>query len=307
MMKEQKNMTNSELKKNKSNSLVFSLLALSLLSGIFIFNSCKKELTVAETFSELQSVVSGLQFGEGPAWFNGNLFFSDITANRIMQWNDLTGLTVFKENSGGANGLYFDAKGTLYVCEGGNKRIVAIDSNKNATVLTSSFAGNPYNEPNDLWVSPSGNIYFTDPAFTGTLTQDGQHVYFINGITGVVTRVANDLVKPNGIIGNTSGSILYIADYGASKIYRYAIGADGFLLNKTLFAAVQADGLSIDDEGNLYAASSKVLQYNTNGVLTGQLDVPGTITNLCLVKTYSKKLYITTHSGLYVKEFINSL
>src|SRR4051794_3622522 len=66
-------------------------------------------------------------FTEGPAWGPGGLiYFSDI-GNRIMTFDPATGKkTVFREPSGKANGLDFDAAGRLVACEGaagGNRRV----------------------------------------------------------------------------------------------------------------------------------------------------------------------------------------
>ncbi|MEI6138906.1 MAG: SMP-30/gluconolactonase/LRE family protein [Mariniphaga sp.] len=279
-----------------------AFLVLMVILQLFLGSSCKKDVVESISEGELQCVVSDLQFGEGPAFYNGSLYFSDIKANTIYRWNESSGKTIFRENSGGANGLYSSSEGNLVVCEGGNKRIVSIDPSQKVTLITDSFGGKPYNEPNDLWISPSGNIYFTDPVFTGTQTQDGLNVYCVLAATGSVKKVVNDLVKPNGIIGNSAGTLLYVADYGASKIYKYSISSDGSLGNKQLFASVQADGLTIDNDGNLYAASTEVLKFNTNGVLLKRFQVPGTITNLCYMKASTEKLFITTHTGLYIEK-----
>ncbi|MCP4536924.1 MAG: SMP-30/gluconolactonase/LRE family protein, partial [Chloroflexi bacterium] len=146
-------------------------------------------------------VADGLSFAEGPAVdAKGNLYFSDITANRIYKWTSAGGLTVFKENSGGANGLFFDPDGNLPACEGSNGRVVSIDSAGSVTVLADSYNAAPFNEPNDLWVAPDGGVYFTDPVYNATLVQDGEHVYYISPDRSSVTRVIADMVRPNGII-----------------------------------------------------------------------------------------------------------
>ena len=277
-----------------------ALLVIIVIFQLFLGSSCKKDVVESISESELQCVVSDLQFGEGPAFYNGSLYFSDIKANTIYRWNETSGKTIFKENSGGANGLYFNPLGYLLVCEGSNKRIVSIDPSQKVKVITDSFGGKPYNEPNDLWISPSGNTYFTDPVFTGTQTQNGLNVYCVLAATGSVVKVISDLVKPNGIIGNSAGTLLYVADYAASKIYKYSISLNGSLENKQLFASVQADGLTIDNDGNLYAASTDVMKFNPNGVLLKRFQVPGTITNLCYSNASTERLFITTHTGVYI-------
>jgi gluconolactonase len=129
-------------------------------------------------------------------------------------------------------------------------------------------------------------------------------VYCVAASTGEVSRVASDLIKPNGITGNKSGSLLYIADYGASKIYCYDILPDGTLTNKRLFAQIQADGLDTDSNGNIYAASDGIMIYNSSGLLLRTIPVPGITTNSCIVEEGTTTLFITTHNSVF-KYIIN--
>jgi len=110
------------------------------------------------------------------------------------------------------------------------------------------------------------------------------------------------LVKPNGIIGHSDGTKLYIADYGASKIYQYSISPDGNLNNNQLFANIQADGLTIDNEGNIYAASKSIMKYNSNGEFLESIEISGILTNLCFIET-ENVLYATTHNEVYQINF----
>jgi len=49
---------------------------------------------------------------------DGNVYFSDITSNRILKLSSDGVISVFRENSGRANGNAFDAQGRLITCEG---------------------------------------------------------------------------------------------------------------------------------------------------------------------------------------------
>jgi|WetSurMetagenome_2_1015567.scaffolds.fasta_scaffold00070_17 gluconolactonase len=276
----------------------------SLILCCILSMSCNEENDITLAENSLIEIVDNLKFAEGPAYHSGNLFFSDIDAEKIYKWNNASGLSVFRENTGRANGLCFDNDDNLVICEGGNKRIVSISQTSELRIITDEFSNKPYNEPNDLWISPVGNIYFTDPVFTGTLSQDGEHIYCILAVSGEVIRVTDDLVKPNGITGNKDGSVLYIADYGASSIYRYNVRSDGTLENKQLFAAIKADGIDTDSDGNLYAASDGIRIYNPSGNLIKTITVSGTTTNICIAEEEIRTLYITTHSTVY-KYIIN--
>lgn len=278
-----------------------------LIVSMFIYAQLVIALTACEKDNELQEVnepqlqkiVSNLLFAEGPAYFNEELYFSDIQANKIYKWNENDGSQTFMNNSGGANGICIDKSGNLIVCQGGNKQIVSIDESQDITVLTDTYNNTPYNEPNDVWVAPNGNIYFTDPLFTGTLSQPGEYVYCLLASSGEVIKVIDDVVRPNGIIGTSDGSTLYVADYGASQIYQYTISSNGTLNNKQVFAGVQADGLSIDTEGNIYAASEDVMIYNSSGELLKTIEIPGTLTNICIVEDEDTIAFITTHNAVY--------
>lgn len=87
---------------------------------------------------------------------------------------------MFREDSGGANGLFFDSEGNLLACEGTNARVVSIDSQGELTVLADEYEGKAFNEPNDLWVDAKGGIYFSDPVyFKDSPVQGGEHVYYL--------------------------------------------------------------------------------------------------------------------------------
>jgi len=116
--------------------------------------------------AQAEKLAGGFKFTEGPAGDrDGDIFFSDIPNNRIHQWSANGKLSTFRENSGGANGLYFDAENRLLACEGGNRRVTRTEKDGRITVLADQCEGKKLNSPNDLWVAPTGGVYFTDPRY----------------------------------------------------------------------------------------------------------------------------------------------
>ena len=139
--------------------------------------------SVVATGAKVEKLAGGFKFTEGPAAdAKGNIFFTDIPNNRIHKWSLDGKLSTFRENSGGANGLYFDKKGNLLACEGGGRRLVSIDPKGNVTVLADKYQNKKFNSLNDLWIDPKGGIYFTDPRYGSrdNLDQDGEHVYYLS-------------------------------------------------------------------------------------------------------------------------------
>jgi len=196
-----------------------------------------EELSVVAAGAEVKKLAGGFRFTEGPAAnAEGNIFFTDIPNNRIHKRSLDGKLSTFRENSGGANGLFFDKAGNLVVCEMGNGRLVSIDIDGKLTVLADKYDNKAFNSLNDLWIDPKGGIYFTDPRYgrSAKTEQDGEHVYYLSADGKKLIRVIDDMVKPNGLIGTANGKVLYVADPGADKTYVYSIKKDGTLSDKKL-------------------------------------------------------------------------
>jgi len=243
----------------------------------------------------------GFRFIEGPVNDGkGNIYFGDIPNNTINIWTTGGDLKTYRDNSGGANGMAFDHDGSLVICEGGRRRVVRDDLHGKVTVLADSFNGKKLNSPNDLWIDAKGGIYFTDPRYGNTedLEQDKMAVYYLPK-NGQLERVADDLVKPNGVIGAPDGKTLYIADEGAGKVYAYSILKSGRLSKKRVLIDHEADGLSLDANGNLYLASDNVLVVSPDGKLLEEIHFPEHPTNLCFGGADGKTLFVAARTSLY--------
>ncbi|MEO5959306.1 MAG: SMP-30/gluconolactonase/LRE family protein, partial [Opitutaceae bacterium] len=65
-------------------------------------------------------------------------------------------------------------------------------------------------------------------------------------------RVAADFTMPNGIVGTPDGKTLYVADINARQTFAFDIQPDGSLTNRRHIANYGSDGMTIDNQGNLY-------------------------------------------------------
>jgi len=257
--------------------------------------------TVTQLGAKATIIADGFDFAEGPAANRlGELFFSDLQAGRIYRLDNKGQPSVFLNNSGGANGLFFDSSGNLITCQGDLGRVVSISEQLDVTVLADTYQGRRFNKPNDLWIDSQGGIYFSDPAYGTKPVQDGEHVYYIRADRTSITRVINDMVRPNGLIGGPDGRSLYVADHGAGKVYAYDIIAPGTLSEKRLFVSKACDGMTIDRFGHVYITNeSSVLVYNPEGQLIEQIIAGGQVTNVCFGGLAVSTLYITSTRALY--------
>jgi len=276
---------------------VYPVLAVALLSA----GLCRAASLIADG-AAVQKLAGNFRFTEGPAADKaGNILFTDIPNNRIHGWSLDGTLSLFRENSGAANGLYFDKNGHVLVCEGGGRRLVSIDPKGTLTVLTDSYNNKPFNSLNDVWIAPNGRLFFTDPRYGNRdgMEQDGEHVYSLSPDRKTVTRVIDDMVRPNGLIGTPDGKILYVTDNGGGKTFSYTIMKDGSLANKALFAPEGSDGMTIDEKGNIYLTNRAVRVYNPAGTLIETIAVPEGPANVCFGGKDRKTLFITARTSLY--------
>ncbi|MDG2383247.1 MAG: SMP-30/gluconolactonase/LRE family protein [Pirellulaceae bacterium] len=252
--------------------------------------------------AKVAQLADGFLFTEGPAVDEkGNVYFTDIPNSRIHRWSTDGQLSTFREGTGRANGLYFDRDGNLLCCEGGARRLTSVTPSGKATVLVDQFNGKKLNSPNDLWIDPRGGIYFTDPRYgdMSGLEQGGFFVYYRSPNGKSVTRVIDDLVKPNGVVGTADGKTLYVADAGDDKTYAYEIGEDGALENRQLAAPEGSDGLTLDELGNLYLTHGGVKVYSAQGELVLTIPTPESPANVVFGGKDRKTLFITARKGFY--------
>jgi len=290
-----------------NNKLMYQLFALIIL--ILFFSNCatsaEKTSGLIAPGATLKQVQSGFTFTEGPAAdAEGNVYFTDIPNERIWKWTWKDGkVSLYRENTGQANGLMFDAKGQMVVCEMGNSRVTLDDLNGNITVLADSWNGNKLHMPNDLWIDSRGGIYFSDFMGPGSSEEGGLQVYYISPDGKTVSRATNDLSAPNGLAGTPDGKILYITDPGANKTYSYKINPDGTLTYKKVFCEQSTDGFKLDEKGNLYfSGDAGVTIFSPGGKKIEEISMSGRCANLTFGGKDRKTLFITGGDTIYTLE-----
>lgn len=283
-----------------------TILILLLSIGCYAQNS---EL-VADN-ATLTLVASDYKFTEGPAMDkNGDVYFTDQPNNRIIKWSASdNSVSVYMEEAGRANGLYFDHDGSLLACADENFELWKIDNSKNHIVLVDEFQEKNLNGPNDLWVDPKGGIYFTDPYYQRPYWDrkekeiKEERVYYLTPDRSELRIVADDLVQPNGIIGTPDGKMIYIADIGDKKTYSFSISENGDLHNKKLFTELGSDGMTIDNLGNVYLTGNGVTVFNNKGEELLQIPVPQKWTaNVTFGGPDQNVLFITAMNSVYTMD-----
>ena len=290
-------------------------------------------------------------WAEGPAW-NGvgrYLLWSDIPNNVQMRWLEEDGhVSTFRRPSGNSNGNTFDYSGRQISCEHGNRRVVRYEYDGTITVLADKFGGKQFNAPNDAVVHPEdGAIWFTDPGYGSLMNYEGHRantgsvqpiqkeaVYRIDAKTGKITKLTEEIFKPNGLCFSHDYKKLYVADTGSShypeapkniKVWDIVDGVS--LKNGREFASMKlemeeedkdgkttkvtkagmADGIRCDTDGNIWASAGWVgdgydgvhIFEPTEGERIGQILLPEICSNVCFGGTKRNRLFMTGSQSLY--------
>lgn len=286
---------------------LFLCLATASIIGVAAAQQPIAQVNIIADGATLEKTGTGFAFTEGPAVAkNGRVYFTDQPNDKIFIWDEKSGITLFLDSCERSNGTFFDKKGNLLACADLNNRLVKFTpKGKKIDVYSKGFNGKYFNGPNDLWPDNKGGIYFTDPYFLRNYweaghieLQDARGVFYLKP-SGELIRLISEFKQPNGIIGTPDGKYLYIADQGSRTTYRYDINADGTLSNKFSFAPSGSDGMTIDNEGNIYLTSRTVLVFDKNGNKINDIAIPETPANICFGGKDRKTLFITARTSVY--------
>ncbi len=291
----------------------------------FGYYSCDSDdpKVTASPVGTLEILQSGFSFTEGPAVDkNGNVFFTDQPNDKIYKWDTATDAIVpFLEETGRSNGMAFDKDGYLIACADMHGELWKIAPDGSHEVLVDNYNGKLLNGPNDVWINPvTGGMYITDPIFPRgywdnddprkqdwppthseqAATGKGGHVYYLAPGSHTLVRVTEGWDAdswPNGIVGTPDGKKLYVNKWAGDNMggtWVFDIKADGTLSNMNKFVDMGGDGMSMDEQGNIYISNSLgVVVFDPKGNNIMTIDTGGGATNNVFAGTDEKTLFIT--------------
>lgn len=264
--------------------------------------------------TKVQFIKDGFQGTEGPIGLpDGSVIFTETNASRITKIDKDGNTSTFLDNTNGSNGLAFDNKGRMISVQTtpGQARIGVIYPKGSEKTLVDNFEGKPFFRPNDLVVDKKGGIYFTEPANVASGAPAPAlppAVYYLAPEGGKAIKIAENITFPNGIMLSRDEKILYVNDARGPNLLAFDVQKNGTVQNRRNFAKYQvadptrsgADGLAIDSQGRLYAATSAGIEvFGSDGKNLGTIPLSRIPQNLAFAGPDKKTLYVVGRGAAF--------
>lgn len=256
------------------------------------------ELGLAKKY---QSTVlaDGLMFPEAPRWHQGELWFTDQHARRVLRMQTNGHLTEVLKTPDLPGGLGWLPDGSPLVVLMTERRVCRITGQNLETYADLSALASFH--CNDMLVEPSGRAWVGNFGFdlhAGEAIKNAELILISPDASAQI--VTKDVVFPNGMAITADIKHLLVAETFAARIRIFDIMPDSSLTNARVWAdlnGAQPDGLCLADDGSLWVATPnihQVLHLDSNGNVIDRVFTHGRPYACMLGGADASQLFITT-------------
>ncbi|MCP5411991.1 MAG: SMP-30/gluconolactonase/LRE family protein [Alphaproteobacteria bacterium] len=238
------------------------------------------------------------ELGEGPLWWQGALWFTDIKGLKVHRFVPQSG--ALKSWDAPAQAGFLAPLENGHFIAGAQSGLLDFDPASGAfDPVCAVEPDQPGNRLNDGAVDAKGRLWF------GSM-DDGE-----GAASGALYRLTqagpqameSGIVITNGPAFSPDGRTLYHTDTLGRTIFAYDLASDGSLSNKRLFAAIEdgagwPDGLTVDSAGSVWTGlfgGWAVRRYVPDGTLAEEIRFPvANITKIAFGGDDLRTVYATT-------------
>ena len=246
----------------------------------------------------------GFCFGEGPRWFEGLLWFSDMLGEAVHTVSLDGSVTTLPLPGHCPSGLGFRPDGTLLIVSAEHRVILGYDGDT-VTEIADLSAIAPANL-GDLVVDGHGRAY------VGSQAREGGVIMRLDPDDSV-TVVAEDLDFPNGMVVTPDGGTLIVAESTARRLSAYDIGAGGDLSGRRVFADGldgPPDGIALDAEGAVWTSMTLAHQFErvlAGGAVTDRVEIGERAAIACMFGGPDRRtLFLLSSSDAYPAKLVGT-
>jgi sugar lactone lactonase YvrE len=250
------------------------------------------------------SLADGFCFGEGPRWFEGLLWFSDMLGEAVHTADMRGSLTTLPLPGHSPSGLGFRPDGSLLIASTEDRQVLRYDGETvviiaDLTDLTPANLG-------DMVIDDVGRAYIGSQAFEGgvivRLDPDNS-----------ATVVAEDLDFPNGMVITPDHKTLIVAESTGRRLTAFTIGEDGALHDRRVFADGldgPPDGIALDAEGGVWTSMTLAHQFErivAGGEVTDRIDMGERVAIACTLGGPARRtLFLLSSTDAYPQRLVGT-
>jgi sugar lactone lactonase YvrE len=251
-----------------------------------------------------EPLAKGFCFGEGPRWFEGLLWFSDMLGEAVHTVDMRGSLTTLPLPGRSPAGLGFRPDGSLLIASTEDRQVLRYDG-ETVVVIAALAHLTPVNL-GDMVVDDAGRAYIGCQAFSGgaIIRVDADDT---------ATIVAEDLDFPNGMVITPDGATLIVAESAGRRLTAFTIGDDGGLGGRRIFAEGlegPPDGIALDAEGGVWASMTLAHQFERiteGGVVTDRIDMGERVAIACALGGPARRtLFLLSSTDAYPQRLIGT-
>jgi sugar lactone lactonase YvrE len=244
---------------------------------------------------EIQTLLEGGGFFEGPRWRDGTWWVSDFYRHTVSRIAPDGTETVVVEVEAQPSGLGWLPDGSLVISSMKDHKVLRhVDGRLEVLADLTGLVGGHLN---DLVVDAKGRTYVGNFGFDLMGGGEPAPADLIRvDPDGTVTVVATDLDFPNGSVITPDGSTLIVGETTGNRYTAFTIGPDGSLLERRTWASfgpspaggsfaeklggirVAPDGCTLDAEGHIWAADAlgnRAVRVAPGGEIVDEVPGPG--------------------------------
>jgi len=252
-----------------------------------------------------EPLANGFCFGEGPRWFEGLLWFSDMLGEAVHTATMDGSLTTLPLPGHSPSGLGFRPDGSLLIASAEDRQVLRYDGESVVTIADLTHLA-PANL-GDMVIDDAGRAYIGSQAFEGAglivrLDPDDS-----------ATVVAKDLDFPNGMVITEDRNTLIVAESIGRRLTAFAIDDDGALHDRRVFADGldgPPDGITLDAEGGVWTSMTLAHQFERitgGGVVTDRIDMGERVAIACTLGGPERRtLFLLSSTDAYPQRLVGT-
>jgi sugar lactone lactonase YvrE len=254
-----------------------------------------------------EPLANGFCFGEGPRWFEGLLWFSDMLGEAVHTADMRGTLTTLPLPGRSPSGLGFRPDGSLLIASSEDRQVLRYDGETVVPIADLAYL-TPANL-GDMVVDDAGRAYI------GCQASSGGAIIRLDPDDGPTsaTIVAENLDFPNGMVITPDRKTLIVAESTARRLTAFTIGANGGLGDRRVFADGldgPPDGIALDAEGGVWASMTLAHQFERitqGGVVTDRIDMGERVAIACALGGPSRRtLFLLSSTDAYPRRLIGT-